>query len=103
MAVDIDDDKLALAKEMGADYIVRADQDPITFIQELGGADACLNFAPVASTWQQMLASCSPRGKILLIALPNGELTFQAADVVESFSSQREKRQPQQVGFRPNN
>ncbi|MEH6648661.1 MAG: zinc-dependent alcohol dehydrogenase [Motiliproteus sp.] len=84
VAVDIDADKLALAKEMGADYTIKANENPEDFIQSLGGADACLNFAPVASTWKQMLASCSPRGKIMLIALPNGDLSFNAADIVES-------------------
>lgn len=84
VAVDIDTEKLALAKDMGADYCVRADEDPVTYIQSLGGADACLNFAPVASTWKQMLAACSPRGRVLLVALPNDELSFHAADIIES-------------------
>lgn len=82
VAVDIDDQKLALAWEMGADYVVRADDDPVAFIKSLGGADACLNFAPVTSSWKQMLAACSPRGRIVLVALPDGELHFNASDVI---------------------
>lgn len=84
IAVDIDDETLALAWEIGADYIIRADDDPVAYIQSMGGADACLNFAPVASTWEQMLAACSPRGRIILVALPQGAMSFNARDVVEA-------------------
>jgi propanol-preferring alcohol dehydrogenase len=41
VAVDVTDDKLQLAKELGADYVVHAGQeDPADAIQRLGGADA---------------------------------------------------------------
>lgn len=84
VAVDIDQDKLNKALEIGADYVVRADQDPVAFIQNLGGADACFNFAPVTSTWKQMLKAVSPCARIVLVALPNKELTFEAPDIIET-------------------
>lgn len=81
--VDIDDAKLAMAQKMGADFTLRADQDPAAAIQEMGGADACFNFAPVRQTWQQMLKSCAPRGRVVLVALPTGELCFEAPAIIE--------------------
>lgn len=82
--VDIDNNKLELARQLGADHIFRADDDPVDKITDIGGADACLNFAPVASTWQQMLSCCSPRGRIVLIALPTDPLCFEAPQIIES-------------------
>ncbi len=84
VAVDINDEKLNYAKKLGADFVIRADLDPPKFIQELGGADACLNFAPSLDTWQQMLLSASSRAIIVLIALPKGEVSFDMAIVVEN-------------------
>ena len=84
VAVDIHDEKLNYAKKLGADFVVRADHDPPNFIQELGGADACLNFAPSLDTWQQMLLSAHSRAIIVLIALPKGEVSFDMAIVVEN-------------------
>ena len=84
VAVDTQDEKLNYAKKLGADFVVRADREPTKFIQELGGADACLNFAPSLATWQQMLASAGSRAIIVLIALPKGEVSFDMAVVVEN-------------------
>jgi alcohol dehydrogenase, propanol-preferring len=43
VAVDLEDDKLQMAKELVADYVVNAaEQDPAAEIQKLGGADAAI-------------------------------------------------------------
>lgn len=84
VAVDISDEKLSYAKKLSADFVVRADLDPPKFIQELGGADACLNFAPSLDAWQLMLLSAGSRAVIVLIALPKGEVSFDMAVVVEN-------------------
>ena len=52
-AVDVSDDKLTHAKTVGADYTIRADCDVCPKIQELGGAEASFNFAPVSASWRQ--------------------------------------------------
>lgn len=83
IAVDIDDAKLAAARRLGADETLRADRTPEDVIQAMGGADACLNFAPVAATWQQMLKASGPRGRIVLVALPTQELCFNASAIIE--------------------
>jgi len=82
--VDVDETKLDLASRIGADYTFHAKTDPVERILEIGGADACLNFAPVASTWQQMLACCAPKGRIVLVALPTEPLNFEAPQIIES-------------------
>lgn len=84
IAVDVDDRKLAQAGEVGADHVVRGDGEPAGFIQGLGGADACLNFAPAAATWPQMLASAAPRARIVLVGLPSQPLQFMAGSIIES-------------------
>jgi propanol-preferring alcohol dehydrogenase len=84
IAVDLDDRKLAQASAVGADLTVRGDQDPADFIRRLGGADACLNFAPASATWAQMLASAAPRARIVLVGLPNQPLQFMASSIIES-------------------
>ena len=83
-AVDISEEKLNYAKKLGADFVFRADDDPPAQIQALGGADACLNFAPSLAAWPQLLLSAGSRAVIVLIALPEGEVSFDMAVVVEN-------------------
>ena len=83
VAVDIDDAKLEKAIAMGADHAVRGDADPGAYVQRLGGADACFNFAPVTATWEQMLEAARARARLVLISLPVGEFRFHAASLIE--------------------
>jgi len=46
VAVDLVDEKLELAKQLGADYTVNAKaEDPVEAIKKLGGADAAVSLA----------------------------------------------------------
>ena len=83
IAVDIDKDKLDTAKELGADETVVANGDAIASIKALGGADGCVNFAPVGATWPLMLAVCKPRAKLVLTAVPADQLAFYAHELIE--------------------
>ena len=83
IAVDISTEKLQTAKALGADEIVVADVQAGAAIQALGGADGCVNFAPVAATWPLMLAACNPRAKIVLTGVPADQMTFYAHEVIE--------------------
>ena len=82
--VDIDDAKLKLAADLGSDYTFRTDDNFVETVQSLGGANACFNFAPVASTWQKMLASSAPRGRVVLVALSPDTLSFEAPQIIEA-------------------
>ncbi|MEM7170436.1 MAG: zinc-dependent alcohol dehydrogenase [Pseudomonadota bacterium] len=83
-AVDVSDDKLSHAKDCGADFLIKADENACKKIRNLGGADASLNFAPVAASWRQMVEGAGPRGRLVLVSLPNQKLTFDAAEVIEN-------------------
>jgi len=83
VAVDVSDAKLEHASRIGADYVLRADQGPEEPILRLGGADACFNFAPVATSWRQMLDVSRARARLVLISLPTQPLTFEAGEIIE--------------------
>ena len=83
IAVDISAEKLQTAKSLGADETVVADAQAGAAIQALGGADGCVNFAPVAATWPLMLAACNPRAKIVMTGVPADQMTFYAHEVIE--------------------
>jgi alcohol dehydrogenase, propanol-preferring len=59
VAVDLHDDKLATARELGADYTINAStQDAVAELTKLGGADAAVVTA-VSPGWPAAARSCS--------------------------------------------
>jgi alcohol dehydrogenase, propanol-preferring len=65
-AVDLVDDKLSLARELGADYAIDAREgDPAAAIQRLGGADAAIVLAAAPAAFEQR-----PGGRLVLVGLP---------------------------------
>ena len=81
--VDVSDEKLSLARELGADHVIDANDDPVARIIELGGADAAFNFAPVSASWRLMLDCARSRARLVLISLPNDQLSFEVGEVIE--------------------
>ncbi len=71
VAVDIHDDKLALAKELGATYTVNAaTQDPVEEIKKLGGADVAIATAVSPRAFEQAFASMARGGTLVFVGLP---------------------------------
>ena len=71
VAVDLNDEKLALARELGADYVVNAlTEDPIAVIQALGGAHAAISVAVAPKAFEQAFASLRRGGTLVFVALP---------------------------------
>ncbi|HEX5851008.1 MAG TPA: alcohol dehydrogenase AdhP [Rubrobacter sp.] len=71
VAVDLFDDKLRLARELGADYAVNArEQDPIEEIRKLGGADAVIATAVSPRAFEQGFGSLKRGGTLTLVGLP---------------------------------
>jgi alcohol dehydrogenase, propanol-preferring len=71
VAVDLTDDKLAMAKELGADYTVNAShEDPSQVIQSLGGADAAIALAVSPRSFEQAFGSLRRKGTLVFVALP---------------------------------
>ncbi len=74
-AVDIDPKKLALAKKLGADYLVNAkEQDPAAAIQDkLGGVQGAVVTAVATQAFEQAIGMLSPAGTVAYIGLPGGK------------------------------
>jgi len=71
IAVDIEDAKLDLAKELGADHVVNAAKsDPVAAIQALGGADVAVVLAASPRVFEQAFSSLSRGGRLICVALP---------------------------------
>lgn len=74
-AVDIADDKLKLAKKLGAELVVNAkDQEPGAAIQKaIGGTHAALVTAVSPRAFEQSLTVLRPAGTVVFIGLPGGD------------------------------
>ena len=68
VAIDTNQDKLRLATALGADFAFLSSDDPGSKIRDLGGADACINFAPTNRTWQAITDSINTRAWIISVA-----------------------------------
>ncbi len=84
-AVDIDDGKLALAKQMGADFVVNAkhaDAGEVVKKGTNGGAHGVLITAPSLSAFMQGISMARKRGTCVLVGLPPGDFPVPLFDVV---------------------
>jgi propanol-preferring alcohol dehydrogenase len=75
VAVDINDEKLALATELGADHVVNAlTEDPVAAIKALGGAHAAISVAVAPRAFEQAFGSLRRGGTLVFVALPADNL-----------------------------
>jgi len=71
IAVDVDDAKLDMARELGADHVVNAaTTDPVAAIEALGGADVAVVLAVIPSVFEQAFASLRRGGRLVCVGLP---------------------------------
>jgi alcohol dehydrogenase, propanol-preferring len=71
VAVDVHDDKLTTAKELGADFVVNAaEQDPAEEIKKLGGADAAIATAVSPKAFESAYRSLARGGTLVFVGLP---------------------------------
>jgi alcohol dehydrogenase, propanol-preferring len=71
VAVDVEDDKLAMATELGADHVVNArTTDPVAAIQALGGADVAVALAASPQSFGQAYRSLRRGGRLVCVAMP---------------------------------
>ena len=81
-AVDVHDDKLALAKKAGATHVINAREiDPVAAIAELTdgrGADFAFEAIGLKATIEQALAMLGSRGTAVLVGMPPEGVTFEA-------------------------
>jgi propanol-preferring alcohol dehydrogenase len=85
IAVDIEDHKLTMATELGADHVVNAlTTDPVEAIQALGGADVAIALAASPGAFDQAYRSLRRGGRLVCVALPadNATLSLPIFDTV---------------------
>jgi propanol-preferring alcohol dehydrogenase len=71
VAVDVNDARLATARELGAEHVVNAsEEDPVAAIQKLGGADAAIATAVTPKPFQQAFRSLARGGRLVCVGLP---------------------------------
>ncbi|HVU90753.1 MAG TPA: zinc-binding dehydrogenase, partial [Jatrophihabitans sp.] len=71
VGVDVEPDKLELARELGADAVVNArSQDAAEAIQAMGGADVAVALAADPASFDQAYRSLRRGGRLVMVALP---------------------------------
>src|SRR6478735_10531488 len=71
VAIDLHDDKLELARKLGAEFTVNAaKEDPVEAIQRLGGADQAIALAVSPRSFEQAFGSLRRGGTLVFVALP---------------------------------
>jgi propanol-preferring alcohol dehydrogenase len=77
IAVDIEDHKLTMATELGADHVVNArTTDPVEAIQALGGADVAVALSVSPGAFDQAYRSLRRGGRLVCVALPADNATL---------------------------
>ncbi|GAA1331565.1 alcohol dehydrogenase AdhP [Saccharothrix algeriensis] len=72
-AVDVEDDKLALARDLGADHTVNArTTDPVAAVQALRGVDVAIATAASPRSFEQAFACLRRGGRLVCVGLPAG-------------------------------
>ncbi|MED4751985.1 alcohol dehydrogenase AdhP [Brevibacillus choshinensis] len=84
VAVDIHNEKLELAKELGADITVNGSEvDPAAAIQEqVGGVHGAISVAVTKKAFEQAYKSVRRGGSLVVVGLPNAELPIPIFDTV---------------------
>lgn len=83
IAVDVAEDKLALARDLGAGVAINAaTQDPVAEVARLGGAEGVLVTAVSNSAFSQGVGMLAPGGTMSLVGLPPGDFPLNIFDVV---------------------
>lgn len=75
IGVDVTDEKLGLARELGAYATVNASEvDAASAIQDLGGADVAIALAADPASFEQAFRSLRRGGRLVCVALPRDQL-----------------------------
>jgi alcohol dehydrogenase, propanol-preferring len=84
IGVDIEDAKLDLARQLGADHVLNArSTDPVQAIQDLGGADVVISTAASPRAFEQAFGSLRRGGRLVCVGLPaDDKMTIPIFDTV---------------------
>jgi propanol-preferring alcohol dehydrogenase len=83
-AIDVTDEKLELAKDLGADFVIDArTEDPAAVLKAHGGADVAVGLAVDSRSFATAYAGLRRGGRLVLVALPaEGTLSIPVFDTV---------------------
>ncbi len=85
IALDVADDKLALAREMGAAHALNAaDPQSLKTIRRMGGAHVAVVTAAAPAAYEAALKCLRPTGTLSVVGLPPEPLRFAALALVSS-------------------
>jgi propanol-preferring alcohol dehydrogenase len=70
VAVDVEDEKLALAQALGADHVIDARGDQAKQLQALGGVDIAVVTVPSPAAIQAAHEALNPNGRLVIVGLP---------------------------------
>ena len=70
IAIDVEDTKLQLAKDLGADHVVDARGDQAAELAALGGIDVALVTVPSPAAMRAAHAALNPNGRLVIVGLP---------------------------------
>jgi alcohol dehydrogenase, propanol-preferring len=85
IALDVADDKLALAREMGAAHVLNAaDPQSLKAIRRMGGAHVAVVTAAAPAAYEAALKCLRPTGTLSVVGLPPEPLRFAALALVSS-------------------
>ena len=70
VAIDVEDGKLQLAKDLGADHVVDARGDQAAELAALGGIDLALVTVPSPAAMRAAHAALNPNGRLVIVGLP---------------------------------
>jgi propanol-preferring alcohol dehydrogenase len=79
VALDVRDDKLARARQLGADEILKSDDEAVQIIREVTrgvGADAVFDFVGEGDTLQLAIGAVRSGGHLAVVGLAGGRLPF---------------------------
>jgi propanol-preferring alcohol dehydrogenase len=84
VAVDVIDEKLELARDLGAEFTINAKkEDPVEAIKRLGGVDQAIALAVSPRAFEQAYQSLRRGGKLVFVALPaDNEITLPIFETV---------------------
>jgi propanol-preferring alcohol dehydrogenase len=85
IALDVSDDKLAFAREMGASHVLNAaDPQSLKAIRRMGGAHVAVVTAAAPAAYEAALKCLRPTGTLSVVGLPPEPLRFAALALVSS-------------------
>jgi propanol-preferring alcohol dehydrogenase len=70
IAVDVEDEKLGLAKQLGADHMIDARGDQGSQLADIGGVDIAVVTVPSPQSMHAAHAALNPNGRLVLVGLP---------------------------------